>query len=111
MLAERVVGDERRQLGHDVGMSPIGEVHVDGLLERVQAQLLEPQDLARRERLVRDVGQRRPAPQPERPTRRALRHQPLESAHIDGLGSDAQLVPAPARDDLHVVARLREKPA
>ena len=42
------------------------QVGFDAVLERGQAQLLEPGDLVLRERLVGEVGQRRPAPEVER---------------------------------------------
>ena len=42
------------------------EVGLDPLLERGEAQLVEPLDGGARERLVGEVGERRPAPQAER---------------------------------------------
>ena len=42
------------------------ELRVDPLLERREAQLLEPLEAARGERLVGEVGERRPAPEVER---------------------------------------------
>ncbi len=42
---------------------PALEVGVDPLLERGEAQLVEPPDLALRESLVGEVGERRPAPE------------------------------------------------
>ena len=46
-LAERVLGDERVELGQDVAVAAGGEIGLDGELERTEAQLLEPADLGR----------------------------------------------------------------
>ena len=65
-LAERVLGDERLQLGDELVIAAESEVGVDSILERREAQLLEPRDLALCERLVPQVGQRLPAPKRKR---------------------------------------------
>ena len=65
-LPERVRGDQRLELGQDVLMAAEREVGLDPILERRQPQVLEPPDLVLRERLVREVGERRSAPEPER---------------------------------------------
>ena len=65
-LARRVLGDEPPQLADDLGVAAGGEVGLDAQLERGQPLLLEPRDLGLRERLERQVGERRPAPQRER---------------------------------------------
>ena len=49
------------------------EVGLDPLLERRQPQILEPSRLDARERLVGELGQRRPAPQGERLAQQARR--------------------------------------
>ncbi|HEY5660991.1 MAG TPA: hypothetical protein VIR59_09415 [Gaiellaceae bacterium] len=41
------------------------EVGIDPLLERIEAFLLEPRDLRLGERLIRELCERRPAPQRE----------------------------------------------
>ena len=46
-LAQRVLGDERLELGDERGVPAEREVCVDPLLERREAQLLEPLDAAR----------------------------------------------------------------
>ena len=84
------------------------EIRVDPVLERRQALLLEPGSLGLRERLVREVRQRRSAPQRQRlpqplarppgvplPKRRAPRiHQRLETVHVQlparGLRADTR---------------------
>ena len=65
-LAQRVLGDERLELGHERRVPAERELGLDPLLERREPQLLEPLDGRARERLVREVGERRPAPEVER---------------------------------------------
>src|SRR5581483_12332134 len=65
-LPQRLAGDERLELAGEVLVPPEREVGVEPPLERVQAQLLEPRALRRRERLGRELRERRPAPQLER---------------------------------------------
>ena len=66
-LAQRVLAHERLELGHGLGVAAEREVGLEPLLERDEAQLLEPADLVAGERLVAEVRERRPAPEPERP--------------------------------------------
>jgi hypothetical protein len=104
-LAQRVLHQQRVDLGDDPVVAPGGELGVDGELGGGQPQLLEAPDLGARERLVRHVDQRLAAEQRERLARRAvgsrrLRDQALEPAGVDGLAIDPQLVRAAVRDDL-----------
>ena len=69
-LAQRVVGQQRLDLGDDLLVAAGGQVGVDRELRGGQAQLLDPADLRERERLVGDVGQRLAAEQRERLPRR-----------------------------------------
>ena len=62
-LSERKLLDERFQLGDEARALTELEICVDPLLDRVQAQLLEPADLVLRERLEREIGERRAPPQ------------------------------------------------
>ena len=57
-----------------------GEIRFDPALERGQAQLLEARDRRLRERLVGEVGERRPAPERERLTERLGRRGRLPGA-------------------------------
>ena len=96
-LAQRVLGHERLELGHQIGVAAERQVGVDAPLQRHRAPLLEPGDLGLRERLVRDVGQRGPAPQRQglaQPRRRVagsvererlptVVHQPLEAVEVE----------------------------
>ena len=65
-LAQGVLGDERLELGHELGVLAEREVGVDPPLDRQQVQILEAHDRGLRERLVGEIRKRRPAPEPER---------------------------------------------
>ena len=65
-LVGRVLVHERLELGDEPAVLAERELGLDALLERGEAQLLEPRDRRRRERLVGEVGERRAAPQRER---------------------------------------------
>ena len=65
-LPERLLIDQRLELRDEVAMASEEEIGVDALFERSLAQLLEPADLGLGERLVGEIGERRPAPQAER---------------------------------------------
>ena len=65
-LAQRLGLDERLELGDELGVTAQCEVGVDALLDDDGSQLLEARDLRLRERLVDEVGERRPAPERER---------------------------------------------
>src|SRR5207247_7853365 len=58
--------DERLQLGDEPGLLSELEVGVDPLLQRVEPQLREPPAGRLGERLLAELGQRRPAPELER---------------------------------------------
>jgi hypothetical protein len=74
-LAKRVPRDERLQLGDDLAVASERKLGVDSLLDRAQAEFLEPLDLTPRERVVGEVRERRAAP--ERKRRVELRHRGL----------------------------------
>jgi hypothetical protein len=89
-------------------MASGGEIPIDGALDRCEVKLLQAPDLGVRERLLGDVGERRPAPQRKRLARHVARDERLEAQRIDLAVTESQLVPAPARDDLRAVAADRE---
>ena len=60
-----MAGDQRLELADHVAVPAQGELGFDAPLERGEAQLLETGALVAGE-LLRELGQRRPAPQPER---------------------------------------------
>jgi hypothetical protein len=58
--------DERLKLPDELGVATEVEVCLDPQLERGKAKLFEAEDLNLRERLAREVGESRPAPEAER---------------------------------------------
>ena len=64
-LAQRILSDQRLELAHQVAVAAERQIGVDAQLERDGTAFFQPGDLAPRERLVRDVRQRRSAPQRE----------------------------------------------
>ena len=122
-LPERVLGDKRLQLGHDSGVATTVEIRVDPFLEGAEARLLQPRDLALRERLVGEVGERGAAPQPQRCAEQlrrlvgrpsgSVRDEPLKPARVEPVGVDPNDVAGRARDE-HTVAehlpQLRDVP-
>ena len=62
-LARRILRHQLPQLRYELGMPAGGGVGLDAQLERAQALFLEPRDLGLGERLERQVGERRAAPQ------------------------------------------------
>ena len=65
-LARGMLVAEELELADDLLVAPEREVGVDPALERAEAQFVESLDLRPRERLERDLGKRRAAPQGER---------------------------------------------
>ena len=65
-LTRRMLGGQLLELADDQRRLARGQPHVEALLERDEAQLLQPRDLPLRERLERRIGQRGPAPQRQR---------------------------------------------
>ena len=108
-LAQRVLSDERLELADELGAGTLLEVGVDALLERVEPQLRQPADLARRERLEGKVRQGRAAPERERVAQqlgaRARLESPctddelLEAAQVEGVGVDLDAVAGRLRDE------------
>ena len=109
-LAQRVLGDQRLELGHELRAAPEREIGVEAVLERHQPQLLQAGDLALAERLEREVGQRRAAPQRERLAQRprgrppiwsrARRgEEPLEAVQVERVRPEPQLVARRPRHD------------
>jgi hypothetical protein len=93
LLAEGLLGNERLELADQLGVATALEVGVDSLFEGRQPQLLEPSDLTLRERLEREVRQRRASPEPKRGAEGAC---PLLTREQPGLGHES-LEPAEVR--------------
>ena len=125
-LAERMALDERLELADQLVVASEREVGVDPLLERGQAELLEASDLRLGERLVREVGKGRPAPERQRVTEpigcqlrvvpaerlSSLLDPALEDGGVERLGSDAQDVSVTVRFEprgRRLAFRVRER--
>src|SRR4051794_33868985 len=94
-----MLGHQRLELGHELAVSALGQVGVDGLLERAETKLPEASDLGRGERLVGDVVQRASAPKAERLACGAALDKADEAQDVDVVRRNPQLVAAPARED------------
>ena len=102
-LTRRVLGDERRELADELGMTAERELGVDSVLERCEAQLLEPRACGLGEALVGEVRERRAAPERERlaQLRRRVREcglsrvpqQRLEPVEVDLILLDLEQIP------------------
>ena len=102
-LAVRMLGDQRLELADELRVAAEREIGLDPLLERRQPQILQPPGLDPRERLLGELGQRRPAPQRRAPRAagsraapgsapRASRDEPLEPQQVDRLRLDLEHV-------------------
>ena len=103
-LAKRVLHDKGLELADQLVVPAGGQLAVDGVLDRLQPQLLEPADLDGGERLVRHVLERPPPPQRERLAQRPARDQALEPPRVDVIGRHPELVSARSRDDRGAIA-------
>jgi hypothetical protein len=104
-LAQGILTREPLQLRHGLDMATEVELDGDLLLCCLELELLQPGDLGRKGRLVRQVGERRPPPQIERfrECRRGgtwlavgstrLMQQSFEAERVDIIGFGAEQVP------------------
>ena len=75
-LLQRVRRDQRLELRDQLAIASQRQVRLDPILKRRQPRLLQPPDRGLRKRLVREISQRLPSPQPQRrakPLPRTLR--------------------------------------
>ena len=98
-LAVWIRGHERVELRHERAVAPVVEICGDPRLERRQTALLQARRLRLGEGLVRDVRERRPAPERERLGGRSLRDEPLEPLDVQLPLLHAQQIAGRARDD------------
>src|SRR5205823_15033599 len=101
-LAQRVRAHERLELSDHESVAAERELGLDALLDRAEAKLLEPPDLALAEDRVRELRQRLATPELERAPQEAdallrlrragLRDKPLEALDVDGLGREVEHV-------------------
>jgi hypothetical protein len=108
-----MLADQRLQLPHHLGMGAERQLGLDQLLERRDAQVIEPSDLALREPLIGEVRQGRAAPQRQRPLKRRsgafraargefappLGDETLEAVRVEAFGIELQLIAVFAGDD------------
>ena len=119
-----MVRDQPLQLRDQRLVAAEGEVGLDPILDRDQPRLLEPGDLVLGERLIGEVGERRPAPERERliEARRrsvgvaaverlaALGGEPGETLRVDVVGARLEdVAPAPRRDKASSPSALRRR--
>ena len=104
-FAERVLADEHLELSDELGVAAEREIGFESTLERAQAELFEARNLSLRERLLGEVGKRRPAPKVEsfaQPLRRQLGRHPLRLLDEQFEAEQVELV----RPDADQVTRL-----
>ena len=108
-LAIRVLRGQPGGVGNHVVVRAELDLGLDAILERRQPELVEPRDLPLEEALVREVGERRSAPQRQRVAeggralggrkRPRIVDEPLEAAGVDHARLRAERIPAGARLD------------
>jgi len=112
-FSQRVLPDERLQLGDEVRLPTERQVGFDSLLEHLQVEFLQPPALGLHQGARVDVGERLSAPEGKRlrePCGRRLgmaarelflplAQQSFETADVDRRGLGVQHVPGCARDD------------
>jgi hypothetical protein len=123
-LAKHVLCDQRLELRHQLVMAAERQLGVDAILDRREPQLLEPSDLALRECLALEVGQRLAPPerqrvaQARRPLARIValagpRDQRLEPGEVDLVRRRLQQITGRARPDplgADQLAKARDMP-
>ena len=109
-LAQRVVSEQRLELGERPTVVAVPQVALDCGLESPHPKLVEAPDLGRGERLVGYVGERRPPPQPQcRPGIGLwVAESVLEALGVDGSRRKLQFVSTAAGDDRAVAEQLAE---
>jgi hypothetical protein len=65
-LAERVLGRERLELAHELGVTSARKISLDSALERHEPELVEPGGCLTQHSFLGDVRQSRPAPERKR---------------------------------------------
>ena len=97
-----MLADERLQLGHELAVPAERQIGVDALLQRGNAQLVEPAR-RRRDRLAREIGQDRATPERKRPAetpcgdlgvcRLRLGNESPEAVEVELVRTDTNQVP------------------
>ena len=109
LLPHRVLLDQRGEFAGHLAVASECEIGIDASLERDEPALFEPRDLALGEIVVREIGERRPAPEREpvaehrgRGSRRGLARsvdELLEAVDVERLGRELQNIAARAGDE------------
>jgi hypothetical protein len=107
-LAQRMQRDQLFELADELGMAALREVGFDALFERRESEFFEARDLGLGERLVRELRQRRPAPERERLLVPPLANEPFEAVHVDLVWVDAQDVAGRLRGEHPVREHLAQ---
>ncbi len=117
VLAQRVLGDELFELDDELAVVSERKVGIDALLDCLQAKLLEPADRSLRERLVREIGERRPAPQSQRLAQllrgdrrlggRRLPDEALEALQVELVAIKREDIPGGTREQLSAALSQR----
>ena len=125
-LSQRILADRRVKHRHDLGGPPRLELRGRNLLDRVEVEVVEATDVWLGELLVGEVGEGRPAPQPQRGAQglgasvgvaiaklsRPLLDESLEPTRIDRLGIGVELVSGRSRrEDLAAASEGLQRPA
>src|SRR5262245_9763017 len=107
--------DEHFEVPDELTVPTQGQVRLDPQLERSEAKLLEAKDLRLRERLAREIGESRPAPQVERVVEQSrglvgrcppcLLDELLEADEVELVGCDPDQISGLAGDDRIVRAK------
>src|SRR5438034_3997637 len=110
--------DEHFQLPDELTVPTQGKVRLDAQLDRSQAKLLESKDLRLRERLAREVGESRPAPEAKRIAEQSrglvsrgpprLLDELLEAEEVELVGCDPDQISGLPSDDR--IARAKRLP-
>ena len=109
-LAERLLADERLELADERSVTAEGELGLDPPFEPDQPQLVEPADRRARKRLVREVGERRPAPESECVAKTLRRHRGLVRLGLVEQAREAVEVELVRPGPEHVAGRPRLEP-
>src|SRR5262249_44022126 len=94
----------------DLGVAAGLDVALDGLLDRDQAQLLQPPGLGCRERLLEHAGERRSLPERERLAPALAFDELLEQQRIHPRGVDPKLLSPALREDVRVAGAVDQAP-
>ena len=91
-LTQRVLPDQRLELGDNHRVATTGEIRLDARLDGPRPELVETRDLGLREGLVGKVGEGCTPPERERLDVLGGRNEALEAVEVELIGFDPQRV-------------------